>query len=53
MQSKKQKAYQLSYRKQLIQLAKFYRVVEVKNYFVPKLLYNQANCYRSYRRTCE
>ena len=33
MQSKKQKAYHSSYRKQLIQLAKFYRIVEVKNYF--------------------
>jgi len=32
MQDKKQKTYQLSYRKQLIQLAKFYGIVEVKNY---------------------
>ena len=33
MQNKKQKIYQLSYRKQLIQLAKFYGIVEIKNYF--------------------
>ena len=33
MQDKKQKTYQLSYRKQLIQLAKFYGIVEIKNYF--------------------
>ena len=32
MQDKKQKTYQLSYRKQLIQLAKFYGIVEIKNY---------------------
>ena len=31
--SKKQKTYQSSYRKQLIQLAKFYGIVEIKNYF--------------------
>jgi len=33
MQDKKQKTYQSSYRKQLIQLAKFYGIVEIKNYF--------------------
>ena len=33
MQDKKQKTYQLSYRKQLIQLAKLYGIVEIKNYF--------------------
>ena len=33
MQDKKKKIYQLSYRKQLIQLAKFYGIVEIKNYF--------------------
>ena len=33
MQNKRQKAYQSSYRKQLIQLAKFYGIVEIKNYF--------------------
>ena len=33
MQNKKHKAYQSSYRKQLIQLAKFYGIVEIKNYF--------------------
>ena len=33
MQNKKQKIYQSSYRKQLIQLAKFYGIVEIKNYF--------------------
>jgi len=33
MQDKKKKTYQLSYRKQLIQLAKFYGIVEIKNYF--------------------
>jgi len=33
MQSKKQKIYQSSYRKRLIQLAKFYGIVEIKNYF--------------------
>ena len=33
MQNKKQKAYQSSYRKQLIQLAKFYGIIEIKNYF--------------------
>ena len=33
MQNKKQKVYQSSYRKQLIQLAKFYGIVEIKNYF--------------------
>jgi len=33
MQNKKQKTYQSSYRKQLIQLAKFYGIVEIKNYF--------------------
>ena len=33
MQNKRQKAIQLSYRKQLIQLAKFYGIVEIKNYF--------------------
>ena len=33
MQNKKQKASQSSYRKQLIQLAKFYGIVEIKNYF--------------------
>jgi len=33
MQDKKQKTYQISYRKQLIQLAKFYGIVEIKNYF--------------------
>ena len=32
MQDKKQKIYKLSYRKQLIQLAKFYGIVEIKNY---------------------
>ena len=30
MQDKKQKTYQSSYRKQLIQLAKFYGIVEIK-----------------------
>ena len=33
MKNKKQKIYQSSYRRQLIQLAKFYGIVEVKNYF--------------------
>ena len=33
MKNKKQKVYQSSYRKQLIQLAKFYGIVEIKNYF--------------------
>jgi len=33
MQNKRQKASQSSYRKQLIQLAKFYGIVEIKNYF--------------------
>ena len=33
MQNKRQKASQLSYRKQLIQLAKFYGIIEIKNYF--------------------
>ena len=33
MQNKKQKVYQSSYRKQLIQLAKFYGIIEIKNYF--------------------
>ena len=33
MHNKKQKAYQSSYRKQLIQLAKFYGIIEIKNYF--------------------
>jgi len=33
MQNKKQEIYQSSYRKQLIQLAKFYGIVEIKNYF--------------------
>jgi len=33
MQNKRQKASQPSYRKQLIQLAKFYGIVEIKNYF--------------------
>ena len=33
MQNKKQKTYQSSYRKQLIQLAKFYGIIEIKNYF--------------------
>ena len=33
MKNKKQKTYQSSYRKQLIQLAKLYGVVEIKNYF--------------------
>ena len=33
MQNKRQKAYQSSYRKQLIQLAKFYGIIEIKNYF--------------------
>ena len=32
MKNKKLKTYQLSYRKQLIQLAKFYGIVEIKNY---------------------
>jgi len=33
MQNKKQEIYQSSYRKRLIQLARFYGIVEVKNYF--------------------
>ena len=33
MQNKRQKAYLSSYRKQLIQLAKFYGIIEIKNYF--------------------
>ena len=33
MQNKKQKAYHSSYRRQLIQLAKFYGIIEIKNYF--------------------
>ena len=33
MQNKRQKASQPSYRKQLIQLAKFYGIIEIKNYF--------------------
>ena len=33
MTTKKQKNYQTSYRKQLIQLAKLYGIVEIKNYF--------------------
>jgi len=33
MKNKKQNIYQSSYRKQLIQLAKFYGIVEIKNYF--------------------
>jgi len=33
MQNKRQKANQSSYRKQLIQLAKFYGIIEIKNYF--------------------
>ena len=33
MQDKKQITYQLSYRKQLIQLAKFYGIEEIINYF--------------------
>ena len=33
MANKKQKIYQSSYRKQLIQLAKFYGIIEIKNYF--------------------
>ena len=33
MQNKKQNTYQSSYRKQLIQLAKFYGIIEIKNYF--------------------
>ena len=33
MQNKRQKASQSSYRKQLIQLAKFYGIIEIKNYF--------------------
>jgi len=33
MQNKRQKASQTSYRKQLIQLAKFYGIIEIKNYF--------------------
>ena len=33
MQNKKHKIYQSSYRKQLIQLAKFYGIIEIKNYF--------------------
>ena len=33
MQNKRQNASQPSYRKQLIQLAKFYGIVEIKNYF--------------------
>jgi len=32
MQDKKEKTYQLSYRKRLIKLAKFYGIVEIKNY---------------------
>ena len=32
MKNKKTKLYQSSYRKQLIQLAKFYGIVEIKNY---------------------
>ena len=32
MKNKKTKIYQLSYRKQLIQLAKLYGIVEIKNY---------------------
>ena len=33
MQNKRQKTYLSSYRKQLIQLAKFYGIIEIKNYF--------------------
>ena len=33
MYNKRQKTYQSSYRKQLIQLAKFYGIIEIKNYF--------------------
>ena len=33
MQNKRQNASQPSYRKQLIQLAKFYGIIEIKNYF--------------------
>jgi len=33
MKNKKQNIYQSSYRRQLIQLAKFYGIVEIKNYF--------------------
>ena len=33
MQNKRQKASQSSYRRQLIQLAKFYGIIEIKNYF--------------------
>ena len=33
MKNKKQKTYQSNYRKQLIQLAKLYGIVEIKNYF--------------------
>ena len=32
MKNKTKKTYQTSYRKQLIQLAKLYRIVEIKNY---------------------
>ena len=33
MQNKRQKTHQLNYRGRLIQLAKFYGIVEIKNYF--------------------
>ena len=33
MQNKTQKTYKSSYRQQLIQLAKFYGIVEIRNYF--------------------
>ena len=33
MQNKRQETYQSSYRKRLIQLARFYGIVEIKNYF--------------------
>ena len=33
MQNKRQEIYQSSYRKRLIQLARFYGIVEIKNYF--------------------
>ena len=33
MRIAKQKSYHSSYRKQLIQLAKFYGIVEIRNYF--------------------
>jgi len=34
MQNVRQKTYQLSYRKRLIQLAKFYGIVEIRNYLI-------------------